>query len=112
MDGQKYAGEVVNADREYQQVQNHQTAARAYPVQEEYGGLQKAIATLDDTANELQQRLSYVLSPSRPEKDSGETGTPREALSPLAESIRTDTDSAYRVNAILRDILQRLEIPS
>lgn len=83
---------------------------RSSPVTDEYGSLQKALASLDETVGRLRDRLDAIIAPSLP-TDCAEKGADvQRSLSPFAERIRSDANRVRQIEGVLLDVIARLEI--
>lgn len=87
-------------------------ALRMAPVREEYGTLSQELNALGETFDRLRMQLEPVTGPDRPtspEIDQHKS-PPQEALSPLAESIRSDAALIRHITAGMRNLSSRIEV--
>ena len=80
------------------------------PVMQEYGNLGKSLAVLGETFDALRVRLEPVTGPSRPTAHLGAEKNPNDNLSPLASSLRDETERVYRLNNAMKDLMERIEL--
>ena len=85
-----------------------QTEARLSQVQEQLGDMEKASATLEQQAEQLEGRLIRVL----PQMDTGESkpSPPEPTLCSLASDLREQVRSIRGTSTRLGEILKRLEL--
>jgi len=83
-------------------------AGRIGEVSTEVERLSSMIKQLDSSVEELFQRLGVVLR-SPPEKEE-DAGSPREALVPLADSIRNETDQLSKSVIRLNKLSSQIEL--
>lgn len=80
------------------------------PVMEERNKLGKSIAVLGETFDALRVRLEPVTGPSRPTAHLGAEKNPNNNLSPLASSLRDETERVYDLNNAMKDLMERIEL--
>lgn len=81
-------------------------------VTEEYGSLDKGLAVLGEAIEQLQQKLEPVLSPPVPRPDMAGDAQKmvRELLSPLGESLRSESERVRRYTRNVQELLERIEV--
>lgn len=79
------------------------------PVLSQYGELSRELEVLGETFDNLRVRLEPITGPSLPESD-GNGKLVATELSPLAESLRSDTQKVRSITHMLRSLMNRLEV--
>lgn len=79
-------------------------------VTQEQSLLSKSIAELHETFDMLRSKLEPVIGVGVAAMDGTSAGNTEEALSPLAESLRSEMYRVRRLNDAMRDLIQRLEV--
>lgn len=83
---------------------------RAAPVLDEYGTLGKELQILGELVDDFRVRLEPVLGCENPEASDGQQNQAQRSLSPLGESIRSDTQRVRNITATLRSLMNRIEV--
>lgn len=82
------------------------------PVMREYGSLSQQINQVARDVGELEMLLAPVLGPEGVEKGNTKDDAPLETLSPLAESLRSETHNLASISSRLASLRNRLEVKS
>jgi hypothetical protein len=78
-------------------------------VQGQYGLLTEELHRLGEAVDVLRVKLEPVIGPSVPSETAGK-GQPEHQLSPLAESLRSDTTRVRDIRLSLDDLYRRIEL--
>jgi hypothetical protein len=84
--------------------------SKAAPVMREYGTLSKELQVLAEIVDNLRTKLEPVLGMERTECADGTKDVPQAGLSPLGESLRSDTQRVRNIQSELRTLLSRIEV--
>lgn len=80
------------------------------PMMVEYGNLEKSLAVLHDTFDELRVKLTPVINDNRACGIGESTAKPEPVLSPLANSLRGENDKITRLNNAMLGLIDQIEL--